>query len=204
MSRITPDRISERIAASVLYLRAFGDDGTTAQVASDNPFWPFSVRTGEERLVRALRETGEVVAVGRPGEQVPELGADRTYLTDAEWRPVVSSWIAEARLVVIRIGAGDGLWWEIETSLATRHTTRLGLLVPNAGAVYRSFRQRLHAEHAGRYSVPDVPGLLAEGTGVELAGMIHFDRRGVGSYRRLPRSTRGMRRVLAPLVGPMS
>jgi hypothetical protein len=40
--------------------------------------------TQEEQLVEALKPAGPVVAVGRPGERLPPVGARRIYLVDDE------------------------------------------------------------------------------------------------------------------------
>jgi hypothetical protein len=117
--------------APVVYLRSFQID----KRLSRRPLVigrVFSFHTEEEQFVAALRESGPVVAIGRPGERLPRLGAQRVYVEDAEWRQQVLSWFTRAALVVIHIPPTltEGLLWEIEESLNSVALHRLVLLVP--------------------------------------------------------------------------
>jgi hypothetical protein len=202
--RFTQAEITANISSSVLYLRSFADEVVTSlALGGDNPFWPFRVETDEERLVRLLHIAGEVVAVGEPGEDLPELGAKRVYLADHEWQSVVTSWIESARLVVIRIGASDGVWWETKTGIARTNPKRLMLLVPDVQPTYSSFRQHFESEFAGFSSLPEIDQLANEASGLNLAGFIHFNENGVGHFDRVPRSTRGMRKAFAPFLAKL-
>jgi hypothetical protein len=96
----------------ILYLRSFTDD----QTESGNPdlggaLWG----TYEERLFRSMRSYGPVVAIGRPGDPMPPLGAARMYVDDAGWKDVVKELVARAQLVVLRPGITGALLWEAET-----------------------------------------------------------------------------------------
>jgi hypothetical protein len=59
----------------ILYLRAFRRDYTTTKEV----FGPRLTTTEEEQLADVLRPFGELVAIGRPGESLPTLGAARIY-----------------------------------------------------------------------------------------------------------------------------
>jgi hypothetical protein len=116
--------------APVIYLRSFHFDKRLARrplaigrVAS--------VYTEEEQLVRAVRDVGPVVAVGPPGERLPQLGAQRVYLKDAEWQQQILSWFARAALVIIHVPPKltEGVLWEIEQSLGLEMLDRLVFLV---------------------------------------------------------------------------
>jgi hypothetical protein len=204
MMRVPQAEITAQISSSVLYLRSFADEVLTSMALEGNPFWPFRVETGEERLVRLLQIAGEVVAVGEPGEDLPELGAKRVYLADHEWQSVVTCWIESARLVVIRIGGSDGLWWETKTGIARTSPKRLMLLVPDAQPTYLTFCQRFESEFAGFSSLPEIDQLANESNGVNLAGFIHFDENRVGHFDRVPSSARGMRKAFAPFFAKLS
>src|SRR5262245_6770014 len=69
--------------APVIYLRSFHSDKRLARrpLAIGRVV---SIYTEEEQLVQAVREVGPVVAVGRPGERLPRLGAQRVYLEDMD------------------------------------------------------------------------------------------------------------------------
>ena len=45
-----------------------------------------------------------VVAIGKPGEDLPTPGAARIYVSDEEWKEEVKRRMRAARLVVIRAG----------------------------------------------------------------------------------------------------
>jgi hypothetical protein len=76
---------------------------------------------GEEDLARMLRRTGPLLALGRPGETLPPLGARRFYVTPAPadresetktWRAVITALARQARLVILRPGVSEGVHWE--------------------------------------------------------------------------------------------
>jgi hypothetical protein len=116
--------------APVVYLRSFHVDKRLARrpLAIGRVV---SFHTEEEQLVEALREIGPVVAIGRPGERLPRLGARRVYAGDAEWQEQILSWFAGASLVVIYVPSKptEGLAWEIEQSLSVVPLDRVVFLI---------------------------------------------------------------------------
>jgi hypothetical protein len=122
-------RTAEEVVAAdprrpVLYLRSFGVDdqvqvptrgGWARLMALSN--YAASV-SPEQELTFMLERIGPVVAIGRPGERLPELGAARLYVGDDDWRRVVGEFMDNAALVVIRAGETANLWWETEEALA--------------------------------------------------------------------------------------
>ncbi|MDQ8704718.1 transferase [Streptomyces sp. LHD-70] len=113
----------------VLYLRSFDDDTTTAQ--ADDSWFGVNIHSREEQLAGALGTVGPVIAVGRPGEPLPKLGAARFYLPQDDWQPTVLRLMTLSRLIVLRLGSGDSLWWEIGQARATQPAHKLVLLAPN-------------------------------------------------------------------------
>ncbi|MFG2140165.1 transferase [Streptomyces sp. NPDC048650] len=111
----------------VLYLRSFADDDTAAQVDDGTSV---NIHSREEQLAGALGAVGPVIAVGRPGEPLPRLGAARFYLPLDDWRPTVLRLMELSQLILLRLGLGDGLWWEVEQARATQPARKLVLLVP--------------------------------------------------------------------------
>ena len=65
-----------------------------------------------------LGRVGPVVAIGKPGEPVPQLGAARLYVAHDVWQSRVIELMAIAGLVVVRVGSSPGVLWEIEQALA--------------------------------------------------------------------------------------
>jgi hypothetical protein len=80
----------------------------------------------EEQLGRALRSLGPVIAVGKPGESLPQTGAARLYVENPEWQSAIDFFLRHAAAVVIIVGRSPGVWWEIEYVL--RHVPRPQIL----------------------------------------------------------------------------
>ena len=105
----------------VLYLRSFRADRTTRGFVG--------LRTGEENLVRVFSNIGPAVAIGHPRERSTPLGAARLYLSDTDWRPVVTSLLKVNALVVLVVGKSRGIQWELETTVRVVTPERLLLLI---------------------------------------------------------------------------
>ena len=118
----------------VLYLRSFRAD----DIASRSP--EMFDKTEEEIVARILDEIGPVIAIGKPGEQLPALGASRVYVGQDEWKETVQSYMDDAKLVVLRLGSTMGFWWELNQSIKTLDPTRLLLLTPYEKEHYDVFR----------------------------------------------------------------
>jgi hypothetical protein len=117
----------------VLYLRGFGDDPDAAVVDElPGTLWTglVSIHSREEHLIGALGAFGPVVAVGRPGEQLPHLGAARFYLPGDDWQSGVLRLMELSQLIVLRLGEGEGVWWEVDQARATQPPGKLVLLIP--------------------------------------------------------------------------
>ncbi|MEO8806471.1 MAG: TM2 domain-containing protein [Burkholderiaceae bacterium] len=118
----------------VLYLRSFQDDGS---VLLDDSGFPgvqaltraTSPASSEEELAHILRRIGPVVAIGKPGEKLPELGAARLYVSHEEWQAVVGRLMRQAGLVVVRVGPSPGVLWEIGQALTQIPRERLALVM---------------------------------------------------------------------------
>lgn len=114
----------------VLYLRSFRDDGTLwldQEQGRLAQWWSklLAFRTTEEQCVAALQAVGPVVAIGKPGEPIPELGAARLYVGHDAWQAEVRQLMDRAALVVVRIGSSPGVLWEIEQVLSRLPRERL-------------------------------------------------------------------------------
>jgi hypothetical protein len=101
----------------ILLLRSFGDDmiGLKGRRGVRLPFGldEMFARTFEEVITRELSRYGPVVAIGRPGESLPVVGAAREYVQSEDWQRKVSSLVDEALLIVALIGITKGLAWEL-------------------------------------------------------------------------------------------
>lgn len=123
----------------VLYFRSFTADRTTAKGVTIGAYV-----TEEEQLAKTVQGVGPFVAIGEPGESLPDIGAARFYVPDEEWRRAVHDLLSKASLVILRLGSSPGFTWEFETALRLRRPEQLLLLVPRDEHLYEDFRQRRH------------------------------------------------------------
>lgn len=94
----------------------------------------------DEVIGQALSGIGPVVAVGRPSDRLPVLGATRLYFTDDEWMANVEMLMTISQIVIIQPGYSDGTEWEM---IATKR-----LLTPDK--VIFSFLTWYHSSRASR------------------------------------------------------
>jgi hypothetical protein len=130
----------------VLYLRSFGADvGLFSGVCELLTQLFFNVRFDhpERALARALKGIGPLVAIGRPGEPLPPLGAARLYVRD-DWQRVVAGLAQASELVIFRIGRTPGFWWEVQHVLSACDPRRVLIYLPkkDRSTVYSAFRER--------------------------------------------------------------
>ncbi|MCP2244095.1 hypothetical protein LX86_002825 [Lentzea aerocolonigenes] len=154
----------------VLYLRGFDDDPHAAVVDDLPGALPqglLSIHSREEQLVGALGAFGPVVAVGRPGEPLPHLGAARFYLPGDDWQTGVRTLMDMSQLIVLRLGEGEGLWWEVEQARTTQPPSKLVLLVPGE---HNGLVERLDAQ------LPSPTGLEQFRTGQWTSAVVVFDQ----------------------------
>ena len=127
-------------AGPILYLRSFSDD----ERASTR----HGALTEEEHLARALAWIGPLVAVGRPGERLPQVGAQRIYLTDDTWQARISELMKSSAMVVMRTGTGTGFHWELMHALSTLEPQKL-LVVVDSRKELRALLDTI-SRHLGR------------------------------------------------------
>jgi hypothetical protein len=142
----------------VVYLRSFKDDRHRGVVSLKDrfPLWRFlhpirtwgaflnslDVRTEEELLASVLQHIGPVIAIGRPHEKLPQLGAARVYVDQDSWRQTIHDFLAKAALVVLRLGETPGFYWEVEQAATRMEPHRILLLVPLSRKRYNEFCER--------------------------------------------------------------
>lgn len=146
-AKAAAQRIIADSKPDVLYLRAFETDSSVLRYVR----WSFllprliaGIVTEEEQLRDVLQPFGDLIAIGRPGEELPTPGAARLYVSDAQWQSVVSDQMRSAALVVIRAGHSTGLLWELKQAFETLDPRKLLILVMNMKAKnYAIFREEV-------------------------------------------------------------
>jgi hypothetical protein len=121
----------------VLLLRSFADERMSVGEASTSTLtstltWGqmSSLARMEESIADQLRPFGPLVAIGKPGEALPQLGASRNYYSDAEWQAAALALMREALLIVVIAGVSPGLRWELEAIARAGHQSKLLVLMP--------------------------------------------------------------------------
>jgi len=109
----------------IVILRSFRSDGAEAEFIIDREV----PRSFEEVVTKPLYLYGPVVAIGRPGEELPRLGAFREYV-ETDWQSRVRAWLDTAAIVVAILDDTPGLLWEISQVFDLKLHSRLLLLVP--------------------------------------------------------------------------
>jgi hypothetical protein len=148
-----PSPLTHDARRPIVYLRSFQDDTTAAQLhpppqpppsqpggVAYSYYNPNAFLTEEEELAAVMNEIGPFVAIGCPGEELPELGAYRTYVQQEDWQEKVRNLISIAQLVIIRLGMTEGVLWELRTAIKHVEAKRLLLLVPWEKSQYAVFR----------------------------------------------------------------
>ncbi|MFI5460934.1 MAG: hypothetical protein ACHRXM_36460 [Isosphaerales bacterium] len=128
----------------ILYLRSFIDDGQDILIM---PTEYTNAVTYEQNLVHALRPLGPVVAIGKPGEWLPTLGAARMYVDDDHWQQTVTDLMTQAGVVLFRGGQSEGLKWELKEAVRCVPPQRLVIFWPytNLDRRYGHTREELYA-----------------------------------------------------------
>lgn len=120
----------------VLYLRDHSIDDPTSL------FSPAPILSKEQEIALTCAKQGPVVAIGKPKEIAPELGAARLYAVEEAWKEVVNILITEAQMVLVRPGNvsnTSGLKWEIEQCFINRDLNNVYFVF--FGNEYASFRK---------------------------------------------------------------
>ncbi|MCN9240862.1 hypothetical protein NGF19_08655 [Streptomyces sp. RY43-2] len=140
----------------LLYLRPFAVDRELAQAPPEAPgLWSNRVLevpglTSEEFLIKQFTGCGRVVAIGRPGERLPLLGAERGYLPLHHWQHTVSKLIQGAHGVLMFVAPGPGTVWEYTEALRTTSPERLVLMVGCSTEEFDAFRAAARQRYAER------------------------------------------------------
>ncbi|MBM7500893.1 hypothetical protein JOD52_001733 [Brachybacterium muris] len=152
--------------SAILYLRSFDDD--TARIYSPlsgtrwyEPLLPHRVRFEELLEGWTYGEATQLVAIGRPGEPIPSLGAHRSYWTDDSWQEAVRRTAVRCRAVILVAGTSEGLGWEISQLSQMGMLGKTLLVLPPDTPERSALRYRTIASATGRPNDPFVDSDLA-------------------------------------------
>jgi len=118
----------------VLFLRDFKDDQVSLERATLPP-WVRLIDPGVEQanledVLQACLSIGPAVAIGRPEDKEPPLGAARRYVSGEGWKEVVQSMMDSAVVIVIGAAASPGVAWEIDQLRERGHLEKSIFVMP--------------------------------------------------------------------------
>lgn len=159
------DRLPDR--HPLLFLRSFSRDPSDTVIRSG-----FAVGDSFELAVaKELHEIGPVIAIGKPEERLPPIGAGRLYVTEDRWQPTVLELISASQLILLVSGATKGLLWELRSIVEQADPSKLIVCIPGD----KSATRRRTAWKEFRELTHDVfPKPLPEDPGWAI--FMHFDK----------------------------
>jgi hypothetical protein len=86
-------------------------------------------RKVEELIVDMLTPLGPVIAIGRPGETLPPIGAARLYCGN-DWKDVIRDFMAKSQFIIMFAGTTPGFAWEVAEAFRTIPFVPTILLLP--------------------------------------------------------------------------
>jgi hypothetical protein len=141
----------------------------------------FNTRTEEELIADVMSEIGPCVAIGRPGEKLPELGFTRLYIGDEKWQEAVLQFMRRAQLVIIMGGSSRNYAWEVGKALELVEPHRLLFLIPSDANELVKFHQTLGQTIQGfDRQIPNNAIFPAQ----TFKAILYFDRNGTLHYAR--------------------
>ncbi len=115
----------------ILFLRSFLDDRYKLKERVRVAGVPINqLLRMEEALAVRFHDFGPFLAVGEPGEGLPQLGAARAYLSDDQWQAAVLNWIRESRLIAMLCGPTHWIHWEMQNIIRFNRLGQVLLLLP--------------------------------------------------------------------------
>lgn len=114
----------------ILLLRSFGDDMIGIVQEYRLSIFRRPSHTFEEILTEHLWDHGPVVAIGRPGEAIPPLGAARDYVDNEDWQARIEELSSSSSMLLVILGRTEGVLWEIRRIVASGLLTRTVVVFP--------------------------------------------------------------------------
>ncbi len=135
----------------VLYLRSFNDEIEDRSMIKylksiSNPAVKDLARTvpsigfrEQDALGYVFRKVGPYVALGKPGEKLPELGSSKIYVANESWQDTILDFFKRSKLIIFRAGKTEGLKWELKELVRTVNPLQIIMLMPVKDEDYLSF-----------------------------------------------------------------
>jgi TM2 domain-containing membrane protein YozV len=192
--------------APVVYLRAFTDDGLMAVRGhhwQDRVFGKaagtLTLTSPEQELAFILQRVGPVVAIGKPGERLPELGAARLYASHDSWQQTVLDMLDRSELVLMRLGSSPGVLWELDRVLALTPRSKSIVLLLGSAPEQRAGLAQIEERIGRPIPVPELPAyrfrrllaMLSADPHKTIGVLVGFDAHGQPLVESVPGITYG-------------
>lgn len=117
-----------------LFLRSFNDDAMRFRAMDPHVGMMGALRGStarfEELVAAFTARNSNLIAIGKPGESLPRLGATRTYVSNDEWQDAVEQTARRVDSIVLIAGTTDGLRWELSHLRAWGLAHKMTILLP--------------------------------------------------------------------------
>lgn len=123
---------------SILYLRPFHAD---EEYMSEVEYAGRRFNSFEGLICQMVTEAGSPIAIGRPGEELQPLGAQRIYASDDTWKAKVAQYFHISKCVILYADFTPGVKWEIENAM-NYHRHKL-ILIPKIYNRYGAAAQKV-------------------------------------------------------------
>lgn len=138
LTQATPRFGEDATKGDVLLLRSFDDDGIRIR-AMDIRLGTLNLLLGnrvrfEEYVATAVAQDSDLIAIGKPGESLPSLGAARTYFADDEWQSAIDTTVRRVGAVIMLTAGTSGFEWELNLLRQTGYLAKTLILVPPISA----------------------------------------------------------------------
>jgi hypothetical protein len=107
----------------ILYLRGFDNDKTLTK-----PINLLGITVEELILLTYTSGSRRIVALGKPGEDFPPLGAERFYVSHDDWQHVITGLITDSFGLVMFAAKTEATGWEIQEIFRRKSENRFLLL----------------------------------------------------------------------------
>ena len=209
--RSAEDVMREDQRSPVLFLRDFDNDQVSLKWAQMPEHMrsldPGIEQANLEEVLQNSIDIGPLVAIGRPEDPFPPIGASRKYVRGASWQELVVSLMHTASLIVVGVSESEGVVWEIEQLVKQGYLGKSVFIIPPEECWNRRFLDRLLSkllavtDHAESNRLADaIETKVGEGGGVVGVAIDHHTARLFISHRRpsqidMTRSSCGSQRL---------
>jgi len=143
--------IEKDTRSPVLYLRSFQDEEEDSSVVNyfrsafasnrrdlAKTVPPAGIRE-QDALGHVFRKIGPYIALGKPGEELPELGSSKLYVPNESWQKTVLDFFTRSKLIIFRAGETEGLRWELTELVKRVDPVKVVMLLPVGDEGYSRF-----------------------------------------------------------------